>query len=156
MSVETTSQAGGAGEPGASPATDPAAAGRALETPLARVRGLGSAREGAEHWWHERLSSVAVLLLFVWLIVSLLRLPALDHRGVTEWLRDPLAAVPMLLLIAATFWHLKMGLQVIVEDYVHDEGNRFLSILLLAFAAYGAAAFAMFAVLKIAFAPAGP
>lgn len=147
MTVETASQGIGAGEPGASPATDPAA----LEAPAARGRDLGSAREGAEHWWHERLSSVAVLLLFIWLIVSLLRLPALDHRGVTEWLKDPLAAVPMLLLIAATFWHLKMGLQVIVEDYVHDEGSKFLSILLLNFAAVGAAAFAIFAVLKIAF-----
>ena len=147
MSVDTTRT----GEPGASPATDPAA----LETPLARARGLGSAREGAEHWWHERLSSVALLLLFVWLIVSLLRLPALDHRGVTEWLRDPLAAVPMLLLVAATFWHLKMGLQVIVEDYVHDEGNRFLAILLLTFAAFAGAAFALFAVLRIAFAATG-
>jgi succinate dehydrogenase membrane anchor subunit len=151
MSVETTGQATGAGEPGASPATDPATG-----TPLGRVRGTGSAREGAEHWWHERLSSVATLLLFVWLIVSLLRLPSLDHRGVTEWLRDPLGAVPMLLLIAATFWHLKMGLQVIVEDYVHDEGNKFLSILLLNLAAVGAAAFAIFAVLKIAFAPVSP
>jgi succinate dehydrogenase / fumarate reductase membrane anchor subunit len=146
MSVDTTKS----GEPGASPATDPA-----TRTPLGRVRGTGSAREGAEHWWHERLSSAAVLLLFVWLIVSLLRLPALDHRGVTEWLRDPLAAVPMLLLIVATFWHLKMGLQVIVEDYVHDEGNKFLSILLLNFAAVAGAAFAIFAVLKIAFAAAG-
>jgi succinate dehydrogenase / fumarate reductase membrane anchor subunit len=133
------------GEPGASPATDPAA-----ETPIARARGLGSARHGAEHWWHERLSSVACLLLYVWLIVSLLRLPALDHRGVSEWLKDPLAAVPMLLLILATFWHLHMGLKVIVEDYVHDEGNRFLAVLLLAFASWLGAAFALFAVLKIA------
>jgi succinate dehydrogenase / fumarate reductase membrane anchor subunit len=150
MSVETVQT----GEPGASPATDPAAA--AADAPQARGRGLGPAREGAEHWWHERLSSVAVLLLFVWLIVSLLRLPSLDHRGVTEWLRDPLAAVPMLLLIAATFWHLQMGLKVIVEDYVHDEGNKFLAILLLNFAAVGAAAFAIFAVLKIAFAATAP
>ena len=146
MSVETAKT----GEPGASPQTDPAAL---TEGP----RGdHGSAREGAEHWWHERMSSVAVLLLFVWLIVSLLRLPALDHRGVTEWLRDPLAAVPMLLLIAATFWHLKMGLEVIVEDYVHDQGNRFLSVLLLNFASVAGAAFAIFAVLKIAFAQAAP
>ncbi|MGZ8284585.1 MAG: succinate dehydrogenase, hydrophobic membrane anchor protein [Allosphingosinicella sp.] len=127
-----------------------------METPPARAGGLGSAREGAEHWWHERASSVATLLLFIWLIVSLLRLPALDHRGVTEWLRDPLAAVPMLLLIAATFWHLKMGLQVIVEDYVHDEGNKFLALLLLKFAAVAGAAFAIFAILKIAFAQSGP
>ena len=130
---------------GASPATRPA-----TETPLARARGLGSARHGAEHWWHERLSSVACLLLYVWLIVSLLRLPALDHRGITEWLRQPSAAVPMLLLVAATFWHLHMGLKVIVEDYVHDEGNKFLALLLLAFAAALGAAFAAFAVLKVA------
>jgi succinate dehydrogenase / fumarate reductase membrane anchor subunit len=145
MSVDTTRT----GEAGASPATDPAAA------PLATPRARGSARAGAEHWWHERASAVALLLLFVWLIVSLLRLPALDHRVVTEWLRDPLAAVPMLLLVAATFWHLKMGLQVVIEDYVHDEGNRFLALLLLSFAAMGGAAFAMFAVLKIAFAATG-
>ena len=151
MTVETTSQAAGAGEPGASPETNPATLG----SRPAQGRGLGSAREGAEHWWHERLSSVAVLLLFVWLIVSLLRLPALDHRGVTEWLRDPRAAVPMLLLVAATFWHLKMGLQVIVEDYLHDEGNKFLALLLLSFAAVGGAAFAIFAVLKIAFTATG-
>ncbi|HEY0130959.1 MAG TPA: succinate dehydrogenase, hydrophobic membrane anchor protein [Allosphingosinicella sp.] len=143
-------------DPRGVPAEPAQATGPGLETPLARARGLGSAREGAEHWWNERASSVAVLLLFVWLIVSLLRLPSLDHRGVTEWLRDPLAAVPMLLLIAATFWHLHMGLKVIVEDYVHDEGNKFLSILLLNFAAVGAAAFAIFAVLKIAFAQSGP
>jgi succinate dehydrogenase / fumarate reductase membrane anchor subunit len=138
-------------EPGSSPATDPT-----LETPLARARGLGSAREGGEHWWHERLSSVACLLLYVWLLVSLLRLPALDHRGVTEWLRQPSAAVPMLLLVLATFWHLAMGLKVVVEDYVHEEGNRFLSLLLLHFAAVAGAAFALFAVLKIALGPAAP
>lgn len=125
--------------------------GASSATPLARVRGLGSAREGGEHWWHERLSSVALLLLFVWLIVSLLRLPALDHRGVTEWLKAPLAAVPMLLFVLATFWHLRMGVKVAIEDYVHDEGNRFLSILLLDFAAIAGAAFGLFAVLRIAF-----
>jgi succinate dehydrogenase / fumarate reductase membrane anchor subunit len=135
--------------PAASPAA-PGAAPATMETPIARARGLGSAREGGGHWWSERVSSVATLLLFVWLIVSLLLLPRLDHRGVTEWLRDPVAAVPMLLLIAATFWHLKMGLQVIVDDYVHDEGNKFMTLLLLGFASVAGAAFALFAVLKIA------
>lgn len=135
----------GTAEAGASPATNPVP-----ETPLAGARGLGSAREGAEHWWHERLSSVACLLLYLWLGASLLMLPALDHRAVTEWLRQPVAAVPMLLLVLATFWHLKMGLKVIVEDYVHDEGNRFLAILLVSFAAVAGAAFGLFAVLKIA------
>ncbi|HEX8622282.1 MAG TPA: succinate dehydrogenase, hydrophobic membrane anchor protein [Allosphingosinicella sp.] len=133
------------GEAGASPATNPAAG-----TPIARARGLGSARHGGEHWWHERLSSVACLLLYIWLLVSLLTLPALDHRAVTEWLRQPSAAVPMLLLVAATFWHLRMGLQVVVEDYVHDEGNKFLALVLIAFGAWAGAAFAAFAVLKLA------
>jgi len=95
-------------------------------------------------------------LLYVWLIVSLLRLPALDHRGVTEWLRGPLAAVPMLLLVAATFWHLRMGLRTIVEDYVHEEGNKFLCLLLIDLAAALGAAFALFAVLRIALAPVAP
>ncbi len=122
-----------------------------LETPIARVRGLGSARSGAHHWWLERLTSVATLLLFVWLIVSLVRLPSLDHDAVTAWLGDPLAAAPMLLLIVSTFWHLKLGLQVVIEDYVHEEGGRLFAILLLNFFAIAGAALAVFAVLKIAF-----
>ena len=122
-----------------------------METPIARVRGLGSARSGAHHWWVERLTSVATLLLFVWLAVSLLRLPALDHATVTQWLSSPLAAVPMLLLVASTFWHLKLGLQVVIEDYVHEEGNKVFLIILLNFFVIAAAAMAIFAVLKIAF-----
>lgn len=127
--------------------------GESMQTPVARARGLGPAGHGAGHWWNERLSSVACLLLWVWLLVSLVRLPALDHRGITEWLRSPLAAVPMLLLVLATFWHLKMGLKVIVEDYVHDEG-KFLCVLLIDFAAIAGAAFALFAVVRIALAAA--
>jgi succinate dehydrogenase / fumarate reductase membrane anchor subunit len=122
-----------------------------METPLSRVRGLGSAQAGAEHWWHERLTSLATFLLFVWLIASLLRLPDFGHETIAEWLRQPLAAVPMLLLIVATFWHLKMGLQVIVEDYVHDEGGKLFWIALINFASIFGAALALFSVLKLAF-----
>ncbi len=122
-----------------------------MESPLGRVRGLGSARSGAHHWWLERLTSVSTLLLFIWFAVSLLRLPGLDHETVTEWLRSPLAAVPMLLLIASTFWHLKLGLQVVIEDYAHEEGSKLFSILLLNFLTIAGAALAFFAVLKIAF-----
>jgi succinate dehydrogenase / fumarate reductase membrane anchor subunit len=122
-----------------------------METPLSRVRGLGSAKSGAHHWWLERLTSVSTLILFIWFIVSLLRLPSLDYDMVTSWLAAPLVAVPMLLLIVSTFWHLKLGLQVVVEDYVHEDGLRLFSITLLNFFAIALGALAFFSVLKIAF-----
>ena len=123
-----------------------------METPIARVRGLGSARSGAHHWWLERLTSVSTLILFVWFIVALLRLPSLDYASVREWLASPLAAVPMLLLIVSTFWHARLGMTVLIEDYVHEEGWKFFSITLLNFFVIAAAALAFFSVLKIAFA----
>jgi len=121
-----------------------------METPLGRVRGLGAAGAGAHHWWHERLTSIATLLLLVWLAVSLARLPDLGHATLSDWLRGPLAAAPMLLFVVAVFWHLKLGLQVIVEDYVHDEGGKLFWIVLINFAAILAAALALFAILRIA------
>ena len=93
-----------------------------METPLGRVRGLGSARSGAHHWWLERLTSLSTMILFVWFIVSLVRLPSIDHAIMVEWLSSPLASVPMALLVVSTFWHAKLGLIVVVEDYVHEEG----------------------------------
>jgi succinate dehydrogenase / fumarate reductase membrane anchor subunit len=121
-----------------------------METPIARVRGLGSAREGAGHWWQERQTSVAALLLYLWLLVSLFRLAPFDQRMLADWLRDPFAAVPMLLLIWVTFRHLRDGLQVVIEDYVHEEGNKFFTLLILNLFAVAAGALAAFAVLKIA------
>ena len=120
------------------------------KTPLGQVRGLGSAREGAAHWGLERAVSVALLLLTIWFFVSLWRLPALDSQTLSEWLRQPLAAVPMLLFVVAFFEHLRMGLIVVVEDYVHEEGNKLLSLLLINLLAIGAGALAFFSVLKIA------
>ena len=118
---------------------------------IGRVRGLGSARSGAHHWWLERLTSVSTLLLFIWLLVALLRLPRLDYEMVTQWLASPLAAVPMLLLIVSTFWHSKLGLQVLTEDYVHEEGLKLFTITLLNFLILALGALAFFSVLKIAF-----
>jgi len=123
-----------------------------MQSPLGRVRGLGSARSGAHHWWIERLTSVSTLLLLVWLLVSLLRLPDLGYGSVVEWLGSPLNAVAMLLLIASSFWHMKLGLQVVVEDYVHVDGNKLFLVMLLNFAVIAGAALAAFSVLKIAFA----
>jgi succinate dehydrogenase / fumarate reductase membrane anchor subunit len=118
---------------------------------IGHVRGLGSAKSGAHHWWLERLTSVSTLLLTIWLLVALLRLPNLEHDTVTAWLQSPLAAVPMLLFIVSTFWHAKLGLQVVIEDYVHEEGWKFFSITLLNFFIIALAATAFFSVLKIAF-----
>ncbi len=122
-----------------------------MKTPLGRVRGLGSARSGAHHWWHERLSSVASLILLVWFFVSLLRLPDFQYQTVREWLAAPLAAVPMLLLIVTVFWHLAGGLRVVVEDYVHEEGSKLFWLVVINFASLFGAALGIFAVLKIAF-----
>ena len=121
-------------------------------TPLGRVRGLGSARSGTHHWWLERLTSVSTFVLSVWLIVSLVRLPDLGHGAFTEWLAQPLAAVPMLLLIVSIFWHSKLGLQVVIEDYVHEDGTKLFWITLVNFLVIFGAALAIFAVLRIAFA----
>jgi len=121
-----------------------------MRTSLGRVRGLGSARSGATHWWHERLTSVSTLILLVWFFVSLLRLPDFSYATVTQWLAAPLAAVPMLLLILSVFWHLAAGLRVVVEDYVHEEGGKLFWLVAINFASLFAAALSIFAVLRIA------
>ena len=120
-------------------------------SPLGRVRGLGSAREGGEHWLTERTTSIALVVLGMWLIASLLFLPRLDHRTLTEWLRSPAAAVPMALFVIVAFRHALDGMKVVVDDYVHDEGNRFAVNLLLLFAAVAGGAIALFALARIAF-----
>jgi succinate dehydrogenase / fumarate reductase membrane anchor subunit len=120
------------------------------QSALAQARGAGSAREGAEHWGAERLAAVTTLALIVWLAVSLARLPGLDHATVTQWLKTPLAAVPMLLLIVSLFRHLQMGLIQVIDDYAHDDGNRMILTALVTIASLFTAALALFAVLKIA------
>jgi succinate dehydrogenase / fumarate reductase membrane anchor subunit len=119
-------------------------------TEIGRVRGLGSAKEGAHHWWIQRLTAGSNLLLMLWFIFSVLRLPHYDHATVIAWLSTPLAAVPMILLVASTFWHFRLGLQVVIEDYQHDE-SRVIALILLNFYTVAMAAFAIFAILKIAF-----
>ena len=120
-------------------------------TPLAKVRGLGSARSGGEHWLSERVSSVALLLLGAWFIASLLMLPDLRQSTVTEWLSKPSGAVPMALFVITSFAHGLDGLKVVVDDYVDDDGNRFALNTALLFLAVGGAALALFALAKIAF-----
>ena len=120
-------------------------------TPLGKVRGLGSAREGGEHWLTERVTSIALLLLGVWLVASLLFLPSLDRQTVIEWLRAPTGAVPMALLIVIGFRHALDGMKVVVDDYVHEPGNNFALNTFLLFLAVGGGALSLYALGMIAF-----
>ena len=120
-------------------------------SPLGRVRGLGSAKHGGEHWLTERVTSIALLFLGTWLLASLLLLPKLDQRTLVEWLRSPSGAVPMALFVIIGFRHALDGMKVVVDDYVHEEGNRFALNFLLLFLAVGGAATALFALGRIAF-----
>jgi succinate dehydrogenase / fumarate reductase membrane anchor subunit len=120
-------------------------------TQLGRVRGLGAAKAGTVHWWRQRATAVSNAVLMTWFIVSLVRLPSLDYRTVVAWIQQPIAAVPLLLLIASVVYHFRLGIQVMIEDYADDEGNKVLSVLLLNFYALAVAFTAAFCVLKIAF-----
>ncbi len=120
-------------------------------TGLGRVRGLGSAKHGSQHWLHQRMSAIGNLLLMAWLIVSLLRLPELDYDTVTMWMTQPLVAVPMILLITSVFSHIRHGLQVLIEDYVHDDGLKMAALIALNFYCIGLGVTGLFAVAKIAF-----
>lgn len=119
-------------------------------TGLGRVRGLGSAKSGSHHWWLQRVTATGNILLVLWLIFSLLRLPSLEFELVRSWLAHPLAAVPMALLVINVFWHFRLGLQVVIEDYVHG-GARILTMALVHLWTFGAGAFALFSIFKIAF-----
>jgi succinate dehydrogenase / fumarate reductase membrane anchor subunit len=119
--------------------------------PAGRARGAPASGHGGEHWIRERLSSAALLLLGLWLILSLLFLPSLDRLTLTEWLRMPTGAVPMMLLVITVFVHSVDGLKTVVDDYVHDEGSRLLLHGILTFAGIGAGALALFSLARIAF-----
>ena len=120
-------------------------------TPLGKVRGLGSAREGGEHWLTERITSLALLLLGSWLIASLLLLPKLDQRTIVEWLRAPTGAIPMALMIIVSFKHALDGVKVALDDYVHEPGTNFVISALLLFLAFGGAAIALYALAVLTF-----
>ncbi len=121
-----------------------------LRSPLRAVLGAGSAREGVEHWWLQRLTSVALVPLSVWFVVSLLALPSLDHATVVAWMRHSSTALLLVLLALAATWHSQLGVRVIVEDYVDGAGARTLTLVLITFAHVLIAAAAVLAVLKVA------
>lgn len=95
-----------------------------MRSPLGRVRGLGSAREGVGHWWAQRMTSLALVPLTLWFVASLVTLTGADHAAARDWIAAPVPAGLLVLLIVATFYHGALGVQVIVEDYVHHEGAK--------------------------------
>jgi len=122
-----------------------------LRSPLGRVLGLGSARGGSSHWYAQRVTAVALVLLALWFVVSLALLADASYEQVTGWLRWPLNSALALLLVVVAAWHAVLGLQVIVEDYVADEGKRMLVLIAIKFAFVVAAVVGVLAVLRIAF-----
>lgn len=120
-------------------------------TTLARVRFLGSAKDGTAHWWAQRLTAAALVPLALWFVAGMVILAGSGHGQFVAWLGRPMPAVLMLLLIVATFHHAQLGLQVVIEDYVHQPGLRIALLVLVKFAAFGLGLAAAFAVLKIAF-----
>ncbi len=122
-----------------------------LSSPLRQVLGSGSAKQGVHHWWMQRLTSVALVPLSIWFVVSLIALPALDHATVLAWMSRSSSALLLLLLLLLSAWHSHLGLRVIAEDYIHGVGAKTLTLVLLAFAHVLLAAAGAFAILKVAF-----
>ena len=117
----------------------------------ARVRGLGSAKEGVQHWWLQRLSALALIPLSLWLVASLVAQLGADHAAVLAWIGEPVTVALLLLTIFATFYHAQLGLQVVIEDYVHREGAKIAAILLVKAACLVLGLAGVLAVLFIAF-----
>lgn len=122
-----------------------------LRTPLGRVRGLGSAKEGVHHWWAQRITAVALVPLTLWFIFSLASLAGASAAEAAAFVAQPLNAVLLLLLIAATFHHLQLGIQVVVEDYIHAEFTKIVVLIAVKLLAVALGVAAAFSVLKTAF-----
>jgi succinate dehydrogenase / fumarate reductase membrane anchor subunit len=123
-----------------------------IETPLARVRGLGSAKEGTEHWWMQRLTALLLVPLGLWFVSALwwLVMQGAKHEDVVNWLSGPVSATLLILFAAATFYHLKLGLQVVVEDYVHKKPMKWAMLIALSLGCLIAAASCVYSVIVIA------
>jgi len=127
-----------------------------LRSPLGRVLGQGAARAGVRHWWQQRLTSLALVPLTVWFVVSLLTLPSLGHATLIAWMSQSSTALLLILLVLVAGWHSQLGVRVVVEDYVHGSGARTLTLVVIGFAHVLLAAAAILAVLRVAFGAAPP
>ena len=123
---------------------------KSMSTPLAKARGLGSAKSGLHHWWHQRVSAVAMVGLVSWMVVLLFSLVEADYQTALNVLAHPVNATVVVLFVAVGLWHASLGLQVVLEDYVANEGVRLIAILAVKMAASVIAILAILSVLKVA------
>jgi succinate dehydrogenase / fumarate reductase membrane anchor subunit len=120
-----------------------------MRSPLSRAIGLGSAKEGVAHWWAQRVTALALVPLTLWFVIAVIELAGADRALFVEWVRHPLPAVLLILLLFATFYHGALGLQVVIEDYVENETLRFGLMIVMRLAAIGLAVLGVFAVVKL-------
>ena len=123
----------------------------AMRTPISRVRGLGSAKSGTEHFIAQRLTAIAMIPLVAIFLIGLVMQVGASHEAVVAWLSSPLGAAPLLLLLAAGFYHMHLGLQVVIEDYIHGEGLKIALLVANKFWAAAAGVACVWSVLKISF-----
>ncbi|HEX8556221.1 MAG TPA: succinate dehydrogenase, hydrophobic membrane anchor protein [Sphingomonas sp.] len=121
-----------------------------MRTAIGQVRGLGSAKEGTHHWMHQRLTAGSNLLLMTWFIIVLARMPAYDYATARATFESAWRAIPLMLLVISVFYHFRLGLQVVIEDYQHNE-SRVVALIALNLFTVATAAVAIFSILKIAF-----
>ena len=125
-------------------------ANRNLRNPLANARGLGAAQEGVHHWWGQRVSAFLMIPLSTWMIytlIAMMRVP--DTRFIQVWLSDPMAALPLMALLALMFYHARLGLQVVIEDYVHSQQWKITLLLMNIFFCATGAALSVLSILKL-------
>ena len=121
-----------------------------MRSPLGRAVGLGSAKEGVEHWWLQRITAVALVPLGLWFVIAIIRLLGADVDDVRSWVGNPLPAILLVLLLIATFYHAALGLQVVIEDYVHAELTKLGLLVVVRLACFALAVAGIFAVVSMA------
>jgi succinate dehydrogenase / fumarate reductase membrane anchor subunit len=122
-----------------------------LRTPLARARGLGSAKDGLHHWWTQRLTALALVPLTIWFVASVIGLAGSDYDVFLAWLSNPINTTVMVVFFAVTLHHAQLGMQVVLEDYVSHHGWRVASIIAVKFICYGLAALGIVSTLIVTF-----
>lgn len=120
-----------------------------LESPLGKFLGHGSAKEGTEHWWAQRLSAVALIPLSLWFVVALLGMDSLEFASVTAWIAEPLHAVLLILMLATMLHHSQLGLQVVVEDYVHTKWVKIMTLMAFKYIHIGLCVAGVYAVIIV-------